>query len=275
MATGAVTPNYGLSLDLVGSVASDNALRELSKFVDTKTKLFDETLPGPMRTCGRMVLVGDSLVGQVMNNSVAGNVGYRSYLAQRCFWNWFQAENNYPFDFTAQYRGQLNVLGGSTPATGANQGYGSSKTFHILERLRRDVISQRFDVALVSIGTNNVSASDTSASIISDIMRIVQTLLTTGAQVWVMCIPPRSDTAGQDSRNNVRLTVNTFIRSLEDLFPGCVYVVDGEAALINSTTGLLRADYTYDGLHFNSLGARTFGRVLADKIKESDRKSVV
>lgn len=222
-----------------------------------------------MRTGGRIVLVGDSLVGQAMSNSVAGNVGYRSYLAQRCFFNWFQAENNYPFDFTAQYRGQVNALGGSAPATGGNQGYGSSKTFHILDRLRRDVVSQNFDVALLSIGTNNVSASDTTDSIFADILRIAHTLMATGAQVWVMCIPPRSDSAGTDSRNNTRLEVNTLIRGLEDTYPGQVFVIDGEEALKNPATGLLRAEYSYDGLHFNSLGARTFGRVLTNKLKQS------
>lgn len=222
-----------------------------------------------MRTGGRIVLVGDSFVGQVMANSVAGNVGYRSYLAQRCFFNWFQAENNYPFDFTAQYRGQVNALGGSVPATGGNQGYGSSKTFHILERLRRDVVSQDFDVALLSIGTNNVSASDTTESIYTGILRIVHTLMATGAQVWVMCILPRSDNAGQDSRNDTRLAVNTLIRGLEDTYPGQVFVIDGEDALKDPATGLLRDEYSYEGLHFNSLGARTFGRVLANKLKQS------
>lgn len=38
MARSAVTPNYGLSLDTVGNVASDNAIKELAMFVDDKAR---------------------------------------------------------------------------------------------------------------------------------------------------------------------------------------------------------------------------------------------
>ncbi len=226
---------------------------------------------------GKMVAVGDSLIGNNMLGSgkVPGSTsGYESTKMQIGFLNWFQALYNYPFYTFAAARGVSATITGLLRTRGWCKGIPSERTYGVLSRLN-DIVAECPDVVFLTIGTNDIrDATVNLEQIKGNIQEILDRLFNTGATVWMTTIPPRNSFGGgalmfSSAQEAMRLALNNWMRSLPDFYRNQLVLLDWEDVLLDNNTGELNVNYTYDGLHFNSLGCYTIAKhVIRPKFEE-------
>ena len=182
----------------------------------------------------KVALIGDSITARSLTASYTPPVLAQSAIAP---WNWANAVLGAPFVFAQN----LAVSG--------------DKTTGIFSRISS--VSNDIDVCFVMAGINDVIASLSSASIITNITNGVANLVAAGKTVVISTILPNNALTGPQV--TVLNAVNAFIRTLAS---ASVFVVDGFSALGGNvadgtaTAGYLNADNT----HPTAAGAQVFGQ---------------
>jgi len=153
------------------------------------------------------------------------------------------------------YPTNANILSGHRffQPVGGNKGVSGENSTQILSRLGA-ILELKPKVAVVLIGTNDVSQSVTELTIKNNIGTIYKALNAIGCKVIAITIPNRYAPIALLSTGNetIRTNVNTWIKSNTDL----AGVVDAEPILNN-------ASLFADGLHPNTQGDFLLGQSVA------------
>jgi lysophospholipase L1-like esterase len=213
---------------------------------------------------GRVMLLGDSLIQNHTANTTGGSsFANTTTVHQRGFFNWFQSLYNFPFSYESINRGLTsftNIHGTATNTAfaGDNKGVTGDDTYDVLARLQKDIIAEQPDIVYITLGTNDINAGRTVNGIYTNMLRIIELVLASGAVVWINTVFPRHNSTGigfTAPQEAVRLALNTRIMDLPRLYPGRVYAIECDSFLIDTNTGLLNTAYSYDGVHLGSSGA--------------------
>lgn len=228
-------------------------------------------------TVGKMVAVGDSLIGNHMLGSgkVSGSTsGYQTVKTQIGYLNWFQALYNYPFSTFAAHRGVSATTTGMLRTRGWCKGIPSERTYGTLSRLN-DIVVEKPNVVFLTIGTNDIRDSGAELEQIKgNIQEILDRLFACGTTVWMTTVFPRNsfDSGAlmfSTAQETMRLALNNWMRALPTFYRNQLILLDCEEVLLDEDTGELDTRYTYDGLHLNSLGAYVVAKhVVGPKFEE-------
>jgi len=203
---------------------------------------------------GSVVMIGDSMVANEVGVATAGTNGYSYYYHQRGIVNWMQALCGFPYNTVTLYRGLL-------PPDDCNQGVGGQETKDMVARFPVDVLSQSPvppNLVWIRAGTNDIKASQTAETISTNLISMAKMAMDLGVPVIMETIWPRNNSDGNGfsaGEELIRLDVNSRLVAFGNTVPGRCIVLSLDATLIDPATGALNVNYSYDGLHPNSLGA--------------------
>lgn len=209
---------------------------------------------------GEAIAIGDSLVGNgygVIASAGANNL----YVHQRGAFNWFQAMTGHPFAHYVGYEGNTINSTTNTPPTGHNVGIGSTDTYQMLIRLRRDVLSKRPNLVLIWGGRNNLTGGISGATTAAELIDMSRLCNEGGSWVWLHTIAPGNNsdgkafTAAQEAQRQI---ANRILRNYAKNSSG-VILIDLDRILAD-TSGNLALECSYDGIHIGSIGAYRIAR---------------
>ena len=138
-----------------------------------------------------------------------------------------------------------------------------------------DCIASTPSACVVLIGTNDVSAAVSSATIIANLTTIYRSLLNAGIYVIAIPILPRSVTPSSGTMATMQKAinyVNGFIKRFAALNRG-MYVADPWQNIVDMSNGQVLggipggtryAAYSYDGLHPSGRGGYWIGKAVSD-----------
>lgn len=132
--------------------------------------------------------------------------------------------------------------------------------------LNNSLISVNPGLVILLIGTNDIAHFNSSITI-ANIDSMVSEILNTGARLIIMTIPP-SVIFDNLTLQNHRTEINSHIRNLHE---NHLLVYDLALAVCTSDYRVLEPSYTWDGIHFNIVGATFIGKQLASRVKDSLR----
>lgn len=130
--------------------------------------------------------------------------------------------------------------------TFANRGIGGDTTFGVEDRLKVSAYDVNPRVLVLMIGTNNLESMLENYE--SILLKLKDNLPETN--VIVMSVPPTGEALID---RNPQIALNNVTLKILAEKHGCTYV-DIFTLLYNCETGALRAEYTYDDLHFTKEG---------------------
>lgn len=140
-----------------------------------------------------------------------------------------------------------------------NKSVSGQTSTDLLARLTTDVVANanKFDVMLLDVGRNDVTASTAAATTIANMTKILQTTVALGKQVIMMLPnPPRGSATGLNvgsitaAQRKIAVATNLAMRDLSRKMPG-VFMIDTWSDWVDATldTGVDALGNTYDGLH--------------------------
>lgn len=188
----------------------------------------------------RLVLAGDSLTDYEEESTSTG-----SYYSVRGPWTWA----------LVMLGQRLNIV--------KNAGIAGNTSTQLLARYDADVIAHNPAVVSLMIGTNDVSGSIPAATTHNNILEMIGKNRRAGALTILRTIPPQD--ADDSAKKNARIRLNTWLRSLNAM-PDVV-VIDVMPLVVDPVTGNFDAGTTYDGIHFEALGAYRIGKQLAEVLR--------
>lgn len=156
------------------------------------------------------------------------------------------------------YFNWLNVMLSQRWDVVYNAGVGGNSTAQMLARIDTDVIAYAPAWVMIMGGVNDIAAGTSSATILSNLDSILQTVLAAGMYPIISTLPP-STSFDTTAEGTVWTAVNAGIRAFATTYPG-VLVVDAGPEYWDSsqpTLALPLSGYTVDGVHPNALGAGT------------------
>lgn len=145
----------------------------------------------------RFVAAGDSIT----DNGHAGS-GTLSNLVPRGYWTWAMVGSN----------------GRIRPVLGADAGVSGNSSTQLLARFDADVIAKAPDLVFILIGTNDISAGTSTATIIANIQEMVTRCRNIGAYVIIGRILPRGSVGSPMTGPQVAAfdTVNAAITAMDN-----------------------------------------------------------
>lgn len=198
---------------------------------------------GPLKS---IAIIGDSITAN------ASNVLTPEITSSHGYWTWA--------DIFSGHR--------TTFQPGSNLGIGGNTTADVLARLS-SLIKIKPDIAVVAIGTNDITGALTAQQSIANLKNIWDQLYQAGIVVIACTILPRTSSWGLTAAmRNQAVVINNFIRSQQGVRPN-FEVVDATSSFLDYTAmdGFARAGLQIDGLHPAQAGAFLYGAAVADVIK--------
>lgn len=194
--------------------------------------------------------IGDS---NIANGVSIGGTGpaYTTYEHQRNHIKIFQALNNYPFQIPVFHRG------GTVPY-GTIAGIGGEFTRQVAARLQANLLQQRLHTLLIEAGTNDLKNDYTAENVFSNISLMIRmAMMADIKEIWLCGVLPRNNDGGVDfsaGQETERLKYNNYLRELCARNTGFLRYLNPDPIFLDSATGKLRQDASYDGLHRNTYG---------------------
>lgn len=147
-----------------------------------------------------------------------------------------------------------------------NRGISGETTTETLARFASDGMDVSGDIVFYC-GTNDQGASISASTAISNITAISNMAIADGRKfIFCTLMPTDNDAAVTSSgaeKRVYRSTLNEWARRYA-LSTSGFYIADTESAGTDTTTGVLYAAYSTDGIHPNALGAQQIARPLAE-----------
>lgn len=156
------------------------------------------------------------------------------------------------------YAAYLGKIIGTARMNVLNHGVGGENTAALLTRMPA-ILAADPAMVVIQIGTN---ASGSLTAYKQDYTAILDLCLAAKVPVLMNLLPPRgSATSGEVERTN---TYNLWLRYIANLRG--IPLVDTFAALVDSSTGFLRAAYDADGTHPTPVGHLALATAVADTL---------
>ncbi len=252
---GSVNPNIGFVVAVAGgkdiAVGAVNATDHEARITDVERLIAADTYDALLTNeCFRIDVIGDSNIERAfaVTSLIPSTVssGWVTWL-----------ENFFPF-----INMQVWVDAGDTLSrnfTGMNFGKSGETAQAVIASGRHaNLLDHRVNIAIASLGTNDVWNGRAQASLQADLLAMYTKLLSAPALI-VCTIPPvgaayANYTAG---RQTARQTTNTWIRSYAASTPR-VWLLDIDA-LLDDGAGFMSTTYSDDLIHTNQKGAQRVG----------------
>lgn len=208
-------------------------------YVDVRFKMYPKT-----------VLFGDSISDQNGDVNVSG---YR-WLTSSGYFTW------------------ANILSGGCMDLIHNAGISGDTTTAMLARIDTDVLTYNPDMVIVFGGTNDIALAYTSATTISNLRQIYDTLLAKNIKIVICTVLPRTEFDTASEKQNL-WEVNNFIKDYAQQHSN-VILCDWYSTIVDADGYSVRANMTKDGTHPTILGAFRMGKKLASVLGFSSSKII-
>lgn len=183
--------------------------------------------------------------------------------------SWIEPDTIISSDFRVQRSGEsisawANANLGSPFNIVGTFGISSQTSGQIMARLA-PVLAVDPDVIVINAGGNDVLNNIATATILSNLQTIYDTLRSEGAIICIGALPPTSALSTTAQKQSAK-EVNDFNRSYSINNANVIYV-DWVKYLGSATAYEMRSTHRYDPIHPNHVGASWAGKALADALR--------